>query len=176
MEMKAQGISSNNTSFLNSEVISERLDTSRLIAAIKSMLEGKVVVPRTNKDTGMMDYVVIQDGEPLMNELGVQMMMISINLMFSPFFAQGFLTRMDYDRIIQENDNNLSEDLMSNLDVWKVNILNYNHVLNSLINLNQGYSSQAIEGHLTNSITQSVRFVESNTTKERGGFLGIGGS
>jgi hypothetical protein len=58
---------------------------------------------------------------------------------------------------------------MNNLDEWECSILHFDHILNSIVHLVQGYSSQAIDGHLTNSITQSVRFVESNTTKEKGG-------
>lgn len=169
VELSTQGYSSNNSGFVTSEVIAERIDTTRLIMAIKSMLEGKVVVPNPDAHTGRMSYIVITEGKPLLNELGVQMMMMSINLIFSPFYAQGFLKRDDYDRIVMEIDSNLSEDLMNNLKEWECSILHFDHILNSIIHLVQGYSSQAIDGHLTNSITQSVRFVESNTTKEKGG-------
>lgn len=166
----SSGISSNNASYVTSEVIAERLDTSRLINAIKSMLEGKVIIPRPNRETGVIDYVVIAEGTPLMNEKGIQMTMMACNMVFSPFFAQGFLTRDDYDRIVFELDVNLSDDIMANLYEWGVDIFNYGVIINNIVHLSQGYMSQAIDGHLTNSITQSVRFVESNTLKERGGF------
>jgi len=166
----SSGYMSNNTSYLGSEVIAERINTGGLLRALKQMLEGKVVVPQPNRETGEVVYMVVEEGEPLMNPKGVQMMMMALNNIFSPFFAQGFLTRDDYERIIQENDVNLSCDLMNNLLVWDVNILNYDHILNSIVHLNQGYASQAIEGHLTNSLTQSVQLRESNTVKEGGGF------
>lgn len=161
---------SNNSAYLGSEVIGERINTSGLIRALKQMLEGKVVIPEPVRETGEIKYVVLSEGIPLMNPLGVQMMLMSFNQMFTPFFAQGFITRDDYERIIEENDNNISESIMNNLYEWDINILNYDHIINNIMNLEQGYASQAIEGNLTKSLTQSVQLKESNTVTERGGF------
>jgi len=167
-DVRSAGITSNNSSYVTSEVIRERLDTAKLLSAIKSMLEGKLIIPEANKETGTIEYVVISEGEPIMNKKGIQMFMMSCNMIFSPFFAQGYITRYDYDRLVQELDNNMSDNVMANLIIWEVDIFNYNVFLDSVLHLGQGYMSQAIDGNLLKSITESVRFVESNTTREGG--------
>jgi len=165
----SQGMMSNNTQYLSSEVIAIRLDTSVWKQDVEIFLRGQRIIPETDRESGTMTAKIVQVGKPLMNDIGVQSILNYLAMLVNPHISQGNITSTDYERLIEELDNNLTSNIMNNLERWEVAILDYDHILDGIVGAMQFFLSQPIDAGTRDSLTQSVRIAESNTMKENSG-------
>lgn len=141
-------------------VIKLRLDTTDLITKMELFLKGKKYV--TYVDDNGEQYVNIEKvGEPLMNDTGIQAVLMTLNQTVSSQGVQGNWSIGYFERYVEEVDVNFSSDLMTNLNKWDIKLENYNVICNAFMNLVQQFTSRIIDNKERESYGLSMRTNES---------------
>jgi len=156
---------SNSNSVMNSGssegVIKLRLDTNDIITKTELFLRGKKIVPYINEDNGEQVLRVESIGTPLMNEEGIQCVLLTLNQTVSSLGVQGNWKSDYFEQFIAEVDTNFSCDLWVNLRKWSVKLENYNLICNSFMNLMQEFASRIIDNKERESYGLSMKTSES---------------
>lgn len=166
----------NNTGFIDNNILNLRLNTEGLLKDIEVFLSGKriekVIEGRETK------FHEIKIGNPLMNAEGVQAIINYLRLTLSPHTVQGNFTDDDYRDFVKEMDNNLSCNITPNIDRWSINDDDYDHIIDSIMSSVQMFVSRLIDNKERDSYAATLRSTESNTIDNKGGLklFGLGGS
>jgi len=164
-----------NQSFLDTNILSLRLDTQRLLSEIKTFLKGSYI-ERVADANGNVELKEIITGSPLMNDDGVQSIINTLRLTFSPHTVQGNFTDDDFRSFIAEMDKNFSCNLMINLDRWDIDENDYDHIIDSIMSSAQMFVSRLIDNKERDSYAATMKSVESNTISDKKGLLSFGGN
>jgi len=157
--------SSNSNTMVNSSssegVIKLRLDTNDIITKTELFLRGKKIVPYINEETHEQVFRVEDIGTPLMNEEGIQCVLLTLNQTVSSIGVQGNWKPAYFEQFIAEVDSNFSCDLWVNLKKWSVRLENYNVICNSMMNLLQEFASRIVDNKERESYGLSMKTSES---------------
>jgi hypothetical protein len=126
-------------------VIKLRLDTQQIKTDMEMYLRGKQLVPFLNEETGETLLKVETIGEPLMNDKGIQCMLMLLSNTINAHGVQGNWKSDYFEQFIAEVDENISCDLWTNMMQWGVSIENFNVICNTFMNLVQQYASRIID-------------------------------
>lgn len=138
------------------QVIQLRLDTTQLIRDYELFLRGEQLIAETDKN-GQTAIKKIVTGERLMNDKGVQCLLMTVSQTINSAGVQGNWKSEYFEQFINEADKNLSCDLMTNLHKWNVSLTDYNVICNSFINLLQQFASRLIENKERESYMSTLR-------------------
>lgn len=161
--------SSNNTSYLSESVMKYRLDTREVLLDIEMQLRGQQITYVRNNDGEIVEEVK-QVGKSKMNDEGIQSLITYLRSVLGPHTVQGNFDRDGYDDLIMEVDIYLSENVMANLHEWDIDVLDYNHVLDTVVTTLRLFLSRTIDNEERNSYAATMRSVESNRYEKSGGF------
>lgn len=142
-------------------VIKLRLDTNDIITKTELFLRGKKIVPYINEETQEQVLKVENIGSALMNEEGIQCVLLTLNQTVSSIGVQGNWKGQYFEQFIAEVDNNFSCDLWVNLHKWGVKLENYNVICNGMMNLLQEFASRIIDNKERESYGMSMKTSES---------------
>jgi len=142
-------------------VIKLRLDTNDIITKTELFLRGKKIVSYINEDTNEHVLKVENIGTALMNEEGIQCVLLTLNQTVSSIGVQGNWKPVYFEQFIAEVDSNFSCDLWVNLRKWSVKLENYNVICNSMMNLLQEFASRIVDNKERESYGLSMKTSES---------------
>lgn len=161
-------MSSNNIGFLSESVMRYRLDTRELLIDIEMQLRGQQIEYSRDEEGNILERVKTV-GKAKMNDKGIQSVMSYLRSVLGSHTVQGNFDRDGYEDLIFEIDSNLSTDMMSNLHEWEIDVLDYNHVMNTIMHAIIPFLSRTIDNEERKSYAATMRSVESNSY-QKGGF------
>lgn len=138
-----------------------RLDTSKILQDMELFLRGQRLVPTIDVQNQQTGLEVRSFGKPLMNEEGIQCVLMQLSQTVNSHGVQGNWSKDLYEQFIAEADFNFSKDLWVNLRKWAVDIENYNVISNAIMNLLQQFASRIIENKERESYGMSMKTSES---------------
>lgn len=156
---------SSNIGYVDGSILKLRLDTEKLLETIELFLRGEKVVSTTENNVPVVK--VVEYGEPMLNAEGVQAIMSYLSLVFAPHSVQGNFSDMDYRNFIKELDDNLSCNVMENLDNWAVDICRYNHLLDGILATAQMFVSRLIGNKERESYNATLKSVENTVQQQK---------
>lgn len=172
--VRSQGFMSNNQGYNMTGVVQIRLDTKPVLDDIEVFLRGRRILGyRENKD-GFNEPVWDKNGEPRMNDKGIQSLLTWLTTYINPQTVQGNFSPEQYENFICEFDIALSEYMMCCMHDWEIDIKEFNGIADGIAGLAQAFFSRLIDNKERESYSQSIRSTESNVLeKKRGGLLGM---
>lgn len=169
---KSNQYMSSNAAYIDSSILKLRLDTEKLLENIELFLQGQKIVSVI--DNGVPKIEVVQYGTPMLNSEGVQAIMSYLSLIFAPHSVQGNFKDMDYRNFIKELDNNISCNIMENIEAWDVQISKYNHIIDGIMSAAEMFVSRLIDNKERDSYNATLRSVESTVQQQNRGLFGGG--
>lgn len=153
-------------------VIKLRLDTAQIKTDMELFLRGKQMVPVYDHETGETNIQIKDIGKPLMNEEGIQCMLMTLTNTINAHGVQGNWKSDYFENFIAEVDENISVDVWVNMNKWEVALENYNVICNAFMNLLQQYASRIIDNKERESYGASMKTQESVLQSgQRGGLF-----
>jgi len=167
---QATSTMSNNQGFLTESVMRYRLDTKELLMDIEMQLRGEQIGYERDNTTGQIVEVVKKSGTAKMNDEGIQSVISYLRSTVGPHTVQGNFDQEAYEQLIYEIDVTLSTNIMANLHKWDMSVLDYDHVLNTIMHAIIPFLSRTVNNEERKSYAATMRSSEVNSVERRGGF------
>jgi hypothetical protein len=154
-------------------VIKIRLDTTRLVNDMELFLKGLKTSLLFNTETQQTEMITTKVGEPLMNDKGIQCVLMTVNQIVNSQGVQGNWSQDYFKQFVCEVDITFSKNLWVNLKKWDVSLSNYNVICDAFTGLVQEYASRIIDNRERESYGMSMKTTESVVQNQRGGIGGL---
>jgi len=122
-----------------------RLDTDTVSKKIESQLRGQRLEPYKLLENGEMEYRILQMGEPIANELGIQKIMSQIDAVFNSQTVQGNFNDSRYEEFIINMRTQLTREIITNLYAWGMSDVDVDGLINSMMNLIEPFMSRTLD-------------------------------
>lgn len=140
--------------------LQQRTDTQLMLEKVEAFLKGSRVTGYQQLADGKIEPKYSEDGEPLMNGIGVQNMMNTLSLWFNPHTVQGNFSEERYDYFIEELSLSIRKRVMTNLHAWEVDIKNFGLITDDLIIVAQAFFSRLIENKERESYSETMKIID----------------
>lgn len=141
-----------------------RLDTSDLISNIYTFLSGTKVIWEKDEE-GKHIKKVLQTNDPLLNEKGVNNVMMTIQTIINTHMAQGNLEIAEYYRVMSDLHSSIADDLFVNKQTYNISTKNYNRLVDGIVIPIRIFLTRAIDNEERKSFFKTIMYGESNTVK-----------
>lgn len=157
---------------VDSNALLIRLDTQRLMDDIELFLRGKRYVV-TEGATGEIKQEILEVGDALANDCGIQGILSFVGMVVNPHTVQGNYEREQYYEEIARVRRGLAYIMTLNTNKW--GITNYNRILiqTSIMNLVKPFMSRLIANKERESYGQSMIREEKTGIQKEGMFTGL---
>lgn len=179
-DYKAHLEAMNNAGYQATSALQIRLDMTPFIDHIEKYLSGRYEVLFDSDGNGTPDLRKIETGEPLVNPLGKQMIMMWVRSIFNTALAQGnfpdtkkkdgytmyceYLSRARWD---------LSSDLMKNSKRFALAEDNYDILIDTLMRFVEVFMTRPLYNKERESYANTIKSVENLQTQPRRNFMGL---
>lgn len=137
----------------NSSVVQLRLDTSPVLNQIRTYLTGKVTTYRFNERTQQDEMITITVSPEICNSLGVQRLMLKLEMLFNAHLSQGDLEPVYYYWVAEKFREEIPSYILVNRYLFGIDPENVNEVINNIIWVTTIFLTQAINGGTRTSLS-----------------------
>lgn len=150
-----------------------RLDTDPILQRLEMHLRGFRESIEVNE--GQPQIVIKEDGEPLMNDAGIQAILGKLRSIINPQVVQGNFKEEDYGDYLCRHRKAIATDLMNNMNRYGLKEDNYLGVMDLIFSVLEPFISRLRDNKERESYAATIRSVESNTSqlRSKGGLGGM---
>ena len=171
-ESETNNITSN-VGYQDFSALQLRLDTQKLHKDIWNFLKGTIVISNTNYNTGEVQEVILQHGQPLANDIGIQNICSFIISTCNSHTVQGNTDKELLNQILYEIKMDLiARQFMINAREWGINKKNRTYMAETIIKMVELFLTRTINNEERKSYVSLVK-QESRLSEElkRKGFV-----
>lgn len=160
-----KGSFSDNTGFNNATALQIRLNTDPILLKFEQFLRGSIEV--VYQDGDRIKTKRITQGEPLMNEVGIQGVLSQASMLANPQVVQGNFTKDDYIDYLMRTRKDIAIYLMINWYVFDLTTEKYGGVISAYMRFVEAFASRLIDNLERESYAQTIRSSENVNTREK---------
>jgi hypothetical protein len=178
-----EGLQSYNRGSIDSESLKIRLVTRDMLNQCKVFLEGKRFIEYIEEERDAEGKIVNQNirlkelsiGKPKANSEGIQFLMSWLETKFNAHMALGNISEDQYALYLEDCHANLATNLIINKHEYGMSSTQIREIISVLMESLEIFMSRAIRGGERNSLTQTVKTVDSrvSTPMQRKKVFGI---
>jgi hypothetical protein len=163
-----------NQPYENFTTIQFKIDTQKIQKDLWKFLKGIVSTTEFAPD-GTPQEVLLLEGTPQANELGIQSIMSYYLMVVNPHTIQGNLDKEQYKRILYDMQLHLGRQFMTKSLYWGISQEQRKHILYAIMHDSEIILSRPIEDGERKSMAGAMRterhLVQNEETKKRFGFV-----
>ena len=169
-DSRSRGNYSDNSMYINATALQMRLNTNDTIKKFENFLKGRTTITEIDKATGEPVEILISEGEPLLNQFGIQWVLGQVTMVANPHVVQGNFDKEDYVEYLVRTRNDFKRQLMINWYKFNCDYHQYGSIISEYMRFMEAFISRLIDNKERESYAQSIRSNEVLSTKtDRGG-------
>ena len=134
-----------------------RLDTQKLHKDIWNFLKGTIVIQHYNARTEEVREEVLQTGQALANEEGIQNILSFVVSVCNSHTVQGNTEKNELYTLLYTVNIQLAQQLTMNANKWGIDKKNRRHIINSIVHLLHLFLSRTIDNKERESYVSLVK-------------------
>lgn len=144
-----------------------RLDTTKILDDLKVYLSG-YIVEYYQDENGITKMRRIKSGHPKANDIGIQSILSTINMLINSQTVQGNFSQDEFERYIEEAHKDILNILMENMYNWGISEHDLNHIIDTIMLTVQPFISRTKNDGERKSYSTTLQIQEASHYKEGG--------